>query len=974
MGVAWLAAALAAWALVHRQRDWTWLAAVLLGVLAVRCTSAEPQLARITLEGFSLPLGEQTLVHLGAGGPPTAPVVAVEGVEDPVGVRIETGRLVLDVPADATSLVGFATPDTPFPFHGAFPLRGGERLVLCPEGGPGCERRVLPVAVVEGKVQVGPCDLSGETRSWRAREPVIRAVSLLDLYHYEADRCTPRPVGPDTPFWAHQDGAGGTTLPLESFLLLRGDQAWLIVQDPPTLLQAEGLGPSDGRLVAPAAGAATVEALVPRHEVRFEALTLEALDGKLVCADGYGPSGRDLSGEPLCKRVRIRYSRERLHLDPSSRLRITPEEPPTITVSPVCPQRGRCGPEHLAAAYVADAELPLGPETPVLGFPLSLSGGEPLAAELRLSSDDRTCGAQGEPCLVVRTRGGSTVLPAGEVIALGDRAGEQHLLRVVPLGRATWLVALVAGLLGLGAVVAPVRRRPLAAALLTLAGALLMARALFGFKVMARFPHDAEGLLTGLLGAALVPLLLRAAGLDRSRWREATGLLVAAAVGAGLLAGLGQAGTLPLASPELLDAGIVLGLLAVVVGLAAAWGEAGWRRVAARNTAANWVPLASLVALALFRSGLALMGWERLFGVPVILWYWPAAIGLSALVLHRWMGLDAQELAGARAPLGRLLGLPGGRWLGALAVVGAVLLPQVLPGGDKGAAMVLAPALLLGLAASWGRGDLAEPARRQRNLRLVVIGTVLLAVGGSWAAERALDGRYAPVAPRAAGWEEVPVEAGGHGQVCPPDARAEGGPFELTPYTGALERDNVAIRIHDYLLPGAANRSGSRTGAQVHESLAVMRRYAAGPEGRWVGDGFGTVDVRPYGRAEVDAQLFDGVPSVLLSSEGGTAAVVGLLLLHLLALVAVVKVHEDLQDRGASPTLAYGAVACVTVPAWTTMLMLGGNYGLLPFTGQSTPLLAVISGTDLVLAPTLWCLALVLTRLAEAEAAAPEAS
>jgi len=973
LGWAWLAAAVAAWLLVQRKQDHSWVAAVLLGLLAVQCTSAEPRLARMTLEGFSLPVSESTLVHLGPQGDRTAPAVPLDGVSDPVGVRLDAGRLTLDVPPEATSLVGFATPDSPFPFHGVHPLVGGERLVLCPHDGPGCSRRELAVSVADGHVSVGPCDLSGETRSRLSREPAIRAVALLDLYHYAPDRCTPQAVGPDTPFWAHQDGAGGTTLPLESFLLLRGDQAWLVVQDPQTLLSVEGLAPSAAVLTAQAAGAATVETLVPRQEVLFDALILEALPGGVpVCEDGYGPTGRDLSGEPLCKRIRVRYSRERLHLDPGSRLVITPEEPPTISVSPACPDRGRCGPEHLAAAYLSDAELPLGPETPVLGYPLTLRGGEPLAAELRFSDDDATCRGQGSPCVVVRTRGGATVYPAGQVIALGDPVGEQHLLRVVPLDRAGWLVALVGGLLLLQALVAPVRQRPLSTALVTLAGALLMARALFGFKVMARFPHDAEGLLTGLLGAALVPLLLRAAGLGREGWRTALGLLGAGVVGGGLLVWLGQLGTLPLDSPEIADAGVVLGLLAVAVGLSIAFGDRAWAHVRARNAVANWVPLVALAALAMFRSGLALVGWERLFGVPVILWYWPAAIGLSALVLQRWMSVepeDLQALGGPRAGLARLLTLPGGRWVGAALVVGAVLVPQVLPGGDKGAAMVLAPALLVGLAASWGRGDLAQPARRQRNLRLLVLGTVAVALSGSWLAERALDGRYAPVAARSAGWEEVPADAGGHGQVCPPGPQAESGAFELAPYASALERDNVEIRIHDYLLPGAANRAGSRTGAQVHESLAVMRRYAAGPEGRWMGDGFGTVDVRPYGRAEVDAQLFDGVPSVLLSSEGGTAAVVGLLLLHLLALVVVVKVHEDLQDQGASPTLAYGAVACVTVPAWTTLLMLGGNYGLMPFTGQSTPLLAVISGTDLVLAPTLWCLALVLTRLARAEVA-----
>jgi hypothetical protein len=179
--------------------------------------------------------------------------------------------------------------------------------------------------------------------------------------------------------------------------------------------------------------------------------------------------------------------------------------------------------------------------------------------------------------------------------------------------------------------------------------------------------------------------------------------------------------------------------------------------------------------------------------------------------------------------------------------------------------------------------------------------------------------------------------------------------------------------MDEFVVRGAATRSGTRLGAEVHEFMSVLRRYAVGPEGRFAGSGFMTAEVRRYGLSEVEAQLSDGAPTTLVASEGGPLATLCLMALHGIVVWAFARRHGDLLRRpGAVPALSFGALAAVSVPAWATILMLGGNLGVLPFTGQSTPLLAVLSGTDLVLAPALWILALALTRLAAEHAGAAD--
>src|SRR4029078_1556699 len=97
--------------------------------------------------------------------------------------------------------------------------------------------------------------------------------------------------------------------------------------------------------------------------------------------------------------------------------------------------------------------------------------------------------------------------------------------------------------------------------------------------------------------------------------------------------------------------------------------------------------------------------------------------------------------------------------------------------------------------------------------------------------------------------------------------------LDLDAYPDIATQSNIGIRLDDYFVPGVADRAGTRAGAEVNEFIQVMRRYAAGPYGEFFGSGYLSAEVRRYGRAEVNAQLFDGVPSILLAAEGGTAAV-----------------------------------------------------------------------------------------------------
>ncbi len=983
MGWAWVAAAgVVAWALRRRggAAAALWLAPGVLLAWSLGSAQMSGPSARFTLEALAFPMpsepGRVPLLRLGsaAAAREVTPMLALPGLPvsgAPVDLFVapahdeqgapRAARLELRVGAGSRAMVGFARPDDdhPFPFSNVVRLRGGETLVICPGGRGECAERALAVVrSPAGGLVVGPCDLSGEPRQ-RGRpstwgHPPERTLALLDLYHYEPTRCVPQRVDESSAFWARRDGRGGWYLPLRSFLLLRGGDVHLAVLDPPETLEVRGSAPEASTgLVAEGPGPHRLEVLATRVDVPFD----------VPCQEPEAAAARgDLSGGALCKRVRISYRRPALEVSVASeRVTLAPLDPPSITVDAQCERLTGCALSDLQAAYFKDASLrEVTPNVPLLWFGLSAQGGEPMAAHLRYESDARACGEQGAPCLVVGTRDGAYVHAPDGRLAVGSPDGEQVFLRVTRLGVPWWLLALLMGLLLVQwALVTPRDQARVATVTIAVALVLLAARALFGFKLLARYPHDPEGLAGALLGWACLPVALTLASRALER---GVALRAAASLGLGTasVASLAALGVLTLSVRQFVSllAGLVL-LLALCAGLG--WRASRvWQRLGQRAEARLWPIL--LLVLVSMRALLAAVGFERLRDVPVLAWYWPAALVLLTLVLRR--------LSGARVRVPRTSRtLPGWLVYGALAAL--VVLAQVPGRGDTGSALVLGPPLLLALLFVWG--DLPTTSSRARWPAPAVL--ALVALGALFAWHRALDASYPRVAAERA-WSLRDAEHKGRGYLCPvaDDPRATTSLELGAAQEDVFRRGNLVVRRDDYLLRGAANRAGTKVGAEVHEFMAVLRRYAAGPSDEWGGAGYLSAEVRRYGSGEVRAQLADGAPSLLLAAEGGTAAVFGLLALHALLLRALLRRHAELlpQLSGPDATLSFAALACVGVPAWTTLLMAGGNFGLLPFTGQSTPLLAVFSGMDLVVAPTLWALALCATRLAEERAQAPQ--
>ncbi len=365
-----------------------------------------------------------------------------------------------------------------------------------------------------------------------------------------------------------------------------------------------------------------------------------------------------------------------------------------------------------------------------------------------------------------------------------------------------------------------------------------------------------------------------------------------------------------------------------------------------------------LAVAIVLRAWAAWGGRERIWGFQVVLLYWPLVIVVMTLLLHRVLAPEAADATTRREWLARWMAKWAPVWL-PVAVVGCAAV-QAFPPGDKGAALALFPALAIGWFAISPRLLRSKRAKGSSFL-LVSVAVTLAAALSLWWGGRVTHG-YPPVDPHLP-WEDAEgLRTSERGQICPGDRAGSDAPFSLDDHPMAVSLRNTEVRRDDYLRPGAANRAGTRVGSQVHESLAIMRRYAAGPGDSWIGSGYRTVDVRRYGIAEVRAQLFDGVPAVLVASEGGTVGLLGLF--GLFGLVFVALVRGLAPGRGGDDAARFGAFAAGLLPVWTAWMMLGGNLGVLPFTGQSTPLLAVLSGTDMVLAPILFAISLGLARLA----------
>jgi len=1005
MGLAWILAAIVLLATPWRRltrADPTAVAALVFMGLALLSTAGELPLTRFTLEGFRLapPLLDDEdvpLLSLGsdadAEASTTLDVPGLRPEDGLVDVLVEEAGTGWDVELRPRSLeppghplVGLPDPERTFTQTNVRRLRGGERLIVCP-GQParprdasgaedpgafqasdvegGCFETSLDVEIRGGRVRVGPCDLTFEARGtlwdralfWETRE---RAVALLDLYHHD-ERCRPYRIDGRTVFWPRRDRDGQHTDVLGSFLLLHGGEVWLVVRDPESRLRVEGLEAEPPVVTARGVDEVDIEILDLVLRPAFEDIALESLvrssaDGaraRPVCEQGYAdePDTPSYSGEALCKRIPVRYSRHRVRLQLGERPMVLPRSASSVTLRPDC-EAPPCTVEDIEAVYLSGTHGTSDVDAATLSFPLTLTRGSSLAASIGFSRDPADCGDHTDGvCALVSTRSGRWVHEPGHVIPLGDPDGEQHLMRIVLFGVPWWLLGLIGGAFVLQAALLPVPSRGPFGVVIAYVQVLLAARALYGFKVMAGFPHDAEGVVSAVLGAAVIPVALRVAAgpLDGARALRALACLALTALP---IAWLHGAGTLPLGidDGEIVNVGWGLGLC---LGLGAVVAGGGPRLIAlarehvGRGGAAEIGLVTLLVLLTVGRSALATLGRERLAGIPIILWYYVVVIVVGAA----WLAVARRDR------LGRF-----GRGLVLLAATGGAVL---VTGGDKGAALVMVPALVTALFFAWWSRIREEPWRHVARIGAV---PALIAIGAlSYLAfeARRIDEQVLPDVPDASGaWVASPA-----GFQCPePAAGATGrsAAFDLEQAEEAFEWSNVDVRIQEYLVPGTANRVGTRTAAQVHESMAVMRRYSAGRQPSLFGTGYLESGIRRYGEAEVDAQLFDGVPSVLVASEGGTAALIGLLLVGLAVVWHVVGFVE--RDLPAPPTrdgplatareplqraLRFVAVGALLVPVWTTVLMVGGNVGVLPFTGQSTPMLSVRSGADLILTPLL---------------------
>ncbi len=518
-------------------------AAAVFVALALASAPDDLTTARFTLEGFTFPHAsgpDDPAVYLGTPPPERGPALLIPGFPDPDHpvelrsrpplVRSDVGgapdeeappSIELEVATGSPVMIGFKGGDSPYPYSNVAPLRGGESLVVCP-GGPAdssCRERIFEVvALPSGQFQVGPCDLTGEARKAGDDE---RIVALLDLVHYRNDRCVPEPVDRQTPFWARREADGGAHLPLRSFLIVRGQSLYLARLDPLEVLAVDGAATPVANLSEEGPGPHELALFIPEYDVEFDELYIEELDpDSPYCEEGYTESEADLSGGLLCKRVRIYYERETLSLTAGEMLHVVLDDPPSISVGPKLSEGRR---DHdgavLEAQFLSGGSLGRNdPGDSSLRFPYRIERGEPVVANLRLVEEG--CLTRDAPCVSIEGQEGAREVAEGQVFALGGPRGEQRLLRATLFGQPWWIFGALLGLfLVQAAILPPPGESWIERAIVGVVLVLIGARCLFGFKVWVSYPHEVEGIFSGLLAASTLPVGLALAGRREARKR-----------------------------------------------------------------------------------------------------------------------------------------------------------------------------------------------------------------------------------------------------------------------------------------------------------------------------------------------------------------------------------------------------------------------------------------------------------------------
>ncbi len=1032
MGLAWLSStalmALLGWRGRHVSRGLALLIALgpawLFMAVALQSVDDGLEVLRLRLRGFEVLSREGAdfrLADTDTDVPQDLPAIAIDrvsGFNQPVDVHVD--RIVMRTATTSTDLgeqpsfsvrlsypdeldvfVGLDHPNHPFPYNGIYELAHGDTITVCPELSR-CEKRVIRIEKRRGRWFLGPCALS----SWMGGEmqDSTRTFALLDLYHYESDRCTPRRVTDETSLWVHEVGGDRPTEDdVASFFLYQGGRVFFAHLDPDEMVETSFTAnrPSEAVAVRKSVGDPVRIKMMwrDRRFLKDRVYDDPSIDQPLC---GYADTDKetDYSGQKLCKRIRVYLPETELQVSLSDNIRVglPSDEAPAVSLScsnppleldPLSSTRERCDAGPLAAAYASNTRF-RPPGVAQVSFPVRLVAGEPISEILRVEKG-RDCGELGSPCLVAKGRAQERAYPLGAIAALGSGDTERHLVDATFFDNVRWLwIFLVAAsiqillIFGLRPTVSG-RTSVYPAAIVGAALLLLTIRLLFAYKVVALFPHDQEAMDLAVSTLVIVPGLLAAIAWPAhtktespyrsSLWpldAEWLAGVRAAAVGAVVLL---LAARLNIISPpgRLLTIGWVLGLLATSIIASGLLKDAGANLRAFFTSIRRALPIpglredgpgegapeaeasptppvvpdrvvwAVLGLLLLVRGLLAIYGREALGGVRVLLWFLPLCFLLTGFVLARLQHTPRRAM---------------------VATVAIACVAFIAQWTDKGAGVIVCvPIVAVGLFLS-ARGLQETPASRVIFIVMVLAG---VGVGCLWTWSRITEASLPPVRDGPTGWTKLSQNDGGRNLLCPTDPRTENGAIDLEPYAPLFDLSNTEVRLREFLVPGAATRIGTRESTRVAESLAIMRRYAAGKETSFWGSGFLSAPVREYGRHELRALLSDGVSSVLVASEGGTAGMLGLMGLYLVLLWLALRHAGMLSDRDGIAFLpAWPGLVAVFSLGWMTWFMCAGNIGLLLFSGQNVPFLVVQSGMDSVLPTVLFAFALSLPSMEDA--------
>ncbi len=363
--------------------------------------------------------------------------------------------------------------------------------------------------------------------------------------------------------------------------------------------------------------------------------------------------------------------------------------------------------------------------------------------------------------------------------------------------------------------------------------------------------------------------------------------------------------------------------------------QTGWlQRLAERRSqvgwvakAESWLPVAAILLLFLGRLGLAAIGLEKLGPLRLDLVFVPAALLAGAWLWNSWRSSN---------------------WFWWYIVRGAAgalpIAASIVPGGDKGTVLTIGPALLIG----WF--FLVEEGRWRSGTKFLaaLVGVCLISFWWLKPGMMVLP----PTAIETVDWTES------DGNRCPTgEANSQPGmPIDVASYREAFEADNLAIRAAVFFQPDAPRRIGTLEADQIAEFLAVLRRYSQGKDGNWFGDGYLQNELRRFSSNIVRTQLYDAVVATVVLPDFGTVGLVGVLLLYCGWIPIALAVRSYPPTGGLAFVPLAGRLGALAISS-TALYMVAGNLQILPLTGKNVPFLSVLSGSDLVLATVLTCMA-----------------